>query len=197
MISVSLWLWWYDRAWQCLCSCFSSSSFLKLSSVLKLAPKLWIGGPSCAPHSRAMPASFPSPTGGSGIWIFLMMTTSWRPWLYFQVWEVHLRSVIHTLVRHPHQLPGRGHHQQVGHHNHQHDWHLTPYPRWGDCHLDADTSCEVESRSDPQDTAQCVTQGGPSSNRQCVFPFTHDGKNDPNLLFWCSMFYFNHRRCCV
>ena len=118
MISVSLWLWWYDRAWQCLCSCFSSSSFLKLSSVLKLAPKLWIGGPSCAPHSRAMPASFPSPTGGSGIWIFLMMTTSWRPWLYFQVWEVHLRSVIHTLVRHPHQLPGRGHHQQVGHHNH-------------------------------------------------------------------------------
>ena len=185
MISVSLWLWWYDGAWQCLCSYFFSSSFFKLLSVWKLAPRLWTDGPSCAPHSRARPVSFPSPTGGSGIWIFVTMTTLWRPWLCFQVWEVHLRSVIHTLVRNPHQLQGRGHHQQVGHHNHQHYGHLTPYIRWGDCHLDGDTSCEVESRSVPQDTAQCVTQGGPSSNRRCVFPFTHDGKNDPNLLHWC------------
>ena len=110
--------------------------------------------------------------------IFVTTTTSWGLWLCFQVWEVHLRSVIHTLVRNPHQLQGRGHHQQVGHHNHhndQHYGHLTPYLRWGDCHLDGDTSCEVESQSDPQNTAQCVTQGGPSSNRQCVFPFTHDG----------------------
>lgn len=52
---------------------------------------------------------------------------------------------------------------------------MSHYPRWGDCDLDGDTSCEAETRSDPQDTAQCITQGGPASTRQCVFPFTHDG----------------------
>ncbi len=61
--------------------------------------------------------------------------------------------------------------------------------RWGDCHLDGDTSCEVESRSDPQDTAQCVTQGGPSSNRQCIFPFTHDGMNIECALDCVFIFY--------
>ena len=33
----------------------------------------------------------------------------------------------------------------------------------------------MEARTDAQDTPQCITQGGPAPNRQCIFPFTHDG----------------------
>ena len=76
----------------------------------------------------------------------------------------------------------------MGHHCHYHCHYHYHYHchlcliRWGDCHLDGDTSCEAESRSDPQDTAQCITQGGPASNRQCVFPFTHDGMKVLNYI---------------
>jgi len=47
--------------------------------------------------------------------------------------------------------------------------------KWGDCSLTGDSSCEAEQRSQPLGNPRCVTVGGPSSNKQCIFPFTHGG----------------------
>jgi len=46
--------------------------------------------------------------------------------------------------------------------------------KWGDCSIFADTSCEVEE-TQPQDNPRCISVGGPSPNKRCIFPFTHAG----------------------
>jgi len=46
--------------------------------------------------------------------------------------------------------------------------------KWGDCSLDGDSECEVE-QTQPKDNPSCVTVGGPSPNKKCIFPFTHGG----------------------
>merc|ERR1712215_228840 len=39
--------------------------------------------------------------------------------------------------------------------------------RWGDCNIEADSSCEVE----PLNLPSCTTGGGPTSGKECLFPF--------------------------
>jgi len=61
--------------------------------------------------------------------------------------------------------------------------------RWGDCDLDNGfSSCEADS----QPSATCITTGGPTPNRPCVFPFKHNGRTYSMCTdvafnkFWCS-----------
>jgi len=63
--------------------------------------------------------------------------------------------------------------------------------RWGDCDTAGRlSSCETDSRS--SSVSSCITKGGPTPNRPCVFPFKHNGRTYSTCTnvsigkFWCS-----------
>eukprot|EP00091_Calanus_sinicus_P024628 TRINITY_DN894_c0_g1_i12.p2 TRINITY_DN894_c0_g1~~TRINITY_DN894_c0_g1_i12.p2 ORF type:complete len:128 (-),score=32.93 TRINITY_DN894_c0_g1_i12:76-459(-) len=53
--------------------------------------------------------------------------------------------------------------------------------RWGDCSItDRFSSCETDTSLQ----SSCVTIGGPTPNKPCIFPFSHNGKTYQGCTPW-------------